>query len=185
MRHLYSLDESVNPFSKGAQSFPVEFNAIPKQDGVTSLAPVEQEAIVWARNENEITQILGQHYHKWSGLVIKTNPSRRKTKYRHNRQEETLKHIFITENPFGNGNQSFLVTFTLPESGPIPSMLNEGVMFRHPAETIKAVVWATSKENINEVLNYHYRGWGNLEVVKEVRGSKPQRKLARGLGCGS
>jgi hypothetical protein len=64
-------------------------------------------------------------------------------------------------NPQERGLLPYVVSFTLKRSHPVPSMLDEGVIYHHPETTLEAIVWAENKASIEEVLQYHYPNrWG-------------------------
>ena len=59
-----------------------------------------------------------------------------------------------------DGKTRHRVTFSRPESAPVPCMIEEGVIYRHPARTHTADVWTSEGETVADVLNYHFgRSW--------------------------
>jgi hypothetical protein len=47
------------------------------------------------------------------------------------------------------------------------SMLDEGIVYRHPERRETAIVWADSEDCIKYVLRYHYSGhWSDLKILK-------------------
>jgi hypothetical protein len=78
-----------------------------------------------------------------------------------------MKHLSIYTNPREHGLTPYHVAFRRAESRPLPSMLDEGVVYRHPERTENAVVWAQNAQAIPDVLTYHYRGsWSDLEILQ-------------------
>ena len=60
----------------------------------------------------------------------------------------------------------YRMTFRRPESGALPSMLDAGVIYRHPERHEEAIVWAKDRAGIVAVLTYHYgHDWSDLHVV--------------------
>lgn len=65
-----------------------------------------------------------------------------------------------------DGLKPFHVQFSRPTSGALPSMLQEGVVYRHPERREDAIVWATSRDEVASVLTYHFeRDWSDLKIV--------------------
>jgi len=55
------------------------------------------------------------------------------------------------------------VTFRRPASGALPSMLEEGLLSRHPEWHEEAIVWAKDRAGIVAVHMYHYgHDWSDL-----------------------
>ncbi len=74
--------------------------------------------------------------------------------------------LSITLFPHEDHLTPYRVTFHRPESGALPSMLEEGVIYRHPARQEEAIVWAKDRAGIVTVLNYHYGyDWSDLHVI--------------------
>jgi hypothetical protein len=60
----------------------------------------------------------------------------------------------------------YRVAFTRPESGSVPSLLSEGVIYHHPERVETAVVWAENEDAIAEVLSYHNPNtWSDLTML--------------------
>lgn len=65
-----------------------------------------------------------------------------------------------------DGLTPFLVQFYLKESAPLPSMLAEGLIYRHPERHEEAVVWAKTDADVFDVLTYHYGNeWYGAKVL--------------------
>jgi hypothetical protein len=69
---------------------------------------------------------------------------------------KSMMHLSKWTNPQERGLLPYVVSFTLERSRPVPSMLDEGVIYHHPETTLEAIVWAENKDSIEEVLQYHY-----------------------------
>jgi len=68
--------------------------------------------------------------------------------------------------PRARGLTPYRVQFRRPASARVPSLLGEGLQYRHPERLEKAIVWASDLAGIPEVLIYHYgREWSDLTVL--------------------
>lgn len=65
-------------------------------------------------------------------------------------------HLSVWTNPRERNLTQFNVAFTLPESAPVPSMLDDGFVYRRPERRIEATVWAVDRQDVMNVLRYHY-----------------------------
>jgi hypothetical protein len=64
------------------------------------------------------------------------------------------------------GLKPYRVAFQRHQSAPVRSMLDEGVIYCHPARQEEAIVYAENEAGIPAVLDYHYlRGWSGLRVL--------------------
>jgi|RhiMetdeSRZDD1v2_1073273.scaffolds.fasta_scaffold4456501_1 hypothetical protein len=76
-----------------------------------------------------------------------------------------LRHLSEYLNPRDHGLTPHHIAFTLPESAPVPSMLDEGVVYCHPEQTEEVICWAENEAAISKVLHYHYgRKWNSLKI---------------------
>ena len=76
-----------------------------------------------------------------------------------------MTHLSEWVNPREKGLTPYNVAFTLAKSAPLRSMLEVGIVYRHPECRINAVVWAKDQASIADVLRYHYRErWSDLVV---------------------
>jgi hypothetical protein len=56
------------------------------------------------------------------------------------------------------------MSYKRPESSPVRSLLEEGVIYTHPERIETAVVWAENADAIAKVLSYHSRNnWSDLK----------------------
>jgi hypothetical protein len=77
-----------------------------------------------------------------------------------------MRHLSTYLNPRAAGLTPHRVQFTLKESAPVRSILDEGGIYRHPERLEEAIVWSQDEASIAEVLNYHYgRGWSSLTIL--------------------
>lgn len=183
MLHLYSLDESVNPLSNGIHPYRVEFDAFKEKNNALLLTPKRITAIVWARYENDAHNVINDHFDVWSNLAIKDRPELLPQKKGNIEDGEALPFLYIDANPLRTGNHAFLIRFTRPASGPVPIIPNDSNRFT-PATTMMAVAYASSEDRISAVLDYHYPGWCDLDVIKQSQGSrkhKPKQEVRCGL----
>jgi hypothetical protein len=76
-------------------------------------------------------------------------------------------HLSKSLSPREAGLTAHHITFTLEQSAPVPSMLDEGVIYRHPERQQEAIVYAEDEASIPDVLNYHYRrSWNGLQMLR-------------------
>ena len=76
-----------------------------------------------------------------------------------------MMHLSIWSNPREKGEKAFPVAFTLTVSAPVRSMLELGIVYRHPENRFRAIVWAKDAASIPDVLRYHYRErWKDLTI---------------------
>jgi hypothetical protein len=74
-----------------------------------------------------------------------------------------MRHLSEWINPREHGCTPYKITFLRHESGPVPSLLDEGLVYRHPATTETCIVWAQDQADIARVLTSHYgRTWHDL-----------------------
>jgi hypothetical protein len=80
-----------------------------------------------------------------------------------------VRHISICINPVEAGLHPYRVTFTRAASGPVPSLLDEGLWYTHPEREETVIVWAQDAAAIAAVLTYHYQdSWSHLRVLLDV-----------------
>jgi hypothetical protein len=80
-------------------------------------------------------------------------------------RKEVLRHLSIVIDPRGEGLTAYRVSYQRPESPYVPSVLDDGIIYSHPARTEKSIIWARDKENIADVLSYHYpKDWNALQI---------------------
>jgi len=76
-----------------------------------------------------------------------------------------LKHLSISLYPRSSGLRSYHVMFARQQSAPVSSMLDAGLVYRHPERHEEAIVFARDIDGISAVLDYHYgRNWSRLQV---------------------
>jgi hypothetical protein len=63
-----------------------------------------------------------------------------------------MKHVSIVINPREAGLKPYRVSFHRPESMPVKSRLDEGIIYRHPECAETATVWGESEEAVADVL---------------------------------
>jgi len=77
-----------------------------------------------------------------------------------------MRHVSIVSNPREAGLTPYHVQFTVEDSPPVRSLLEEGFWYTHPAQEDEAIVWAKDEEAVAEVLTYHYRrSWSGLRIL--------------------
>lgn len=67
------------------------------------------------------------------------------------------------------GDLKWRVTLARPESPPIRVLLQDGIVYRHPAREEVAIVWAPDLAGIYAVLEYHYHTdwhWVRIQAVE-------------------
>ena len=68
-----------------------------------------------------------------------------------------MQHLSVVLSPsVRDGLIPFYVQFYLKESAPLPSVFEEGLIYRHPERHEEAVVWAVSESEVFDILQYHY-----------------------------
>lgn len=76
-----------------------------------------------------------------------------------------MQHLATVLSPRAHGLTPYRVTFQRPQSPPLRSMLDEGLVYRHPERDEEAIVWAQEAAGIVAVLTYHYgQDWSDLHV---------------------
>ena len=82
-----------------------------------------------------------------------------------------MRHVSILTNPREAGLKPYRVSVHRPESPPVRSILDDGIVYRHPERIETATVWAENEDNISEVLKYHYgTDWKDLQILPKERG---------------
>ncbi len=77
-----------------------------------------------------------------------------------------LRHLSVVSDPQHHGLTAYHIKFTLEESGLVPSLLDDGLRYRHPERDEEVICWAQEPSAIPEVLTYHYeRQWSKLEMI--------------------
>ena len=85
--------------------------------------------------------------------------------------QKTMIHLSMVINPHEAGLHPYDIAFHRPESAPVRSLLDEGLVYAHPARTERATVWADSTEAIADVLTYHYGNeWSDLRLLPKQQG---------------
>ena len=80
-----------------------------------------------------------------------------------------MHHLSTILNPRDAGLTPFVVRFTCAASGPVRSLLDDGLWYVHPAQEETATVWAKEEAGIAAVLTYHYRrSWSQHTVLSTV-----------------
>jgi hypothetical protein len=86
-----------------------------------------------------------------------------------------VQHLSLVLSPSVLGGLTpFYTEFYLKESSPVPSVLAEGEVYRHPQRHEEAVVWAVNDNHVFEVLTYHF---GNEWYGARVMGMAHMRDL--------
>lgn len=78
-----------------------------------------------------------------------------------------MQHLSTVISPsIRDGLTPFYVTFYLKESSPLPSVFEEGMVYRHPEREEEAVVWAVNDSEVFGILQYHYGNeWYGARVM--------------------
>ena len=80
---------------------------------------------------------------------------------------DRLRHLSLVSDPRHHGLTPFHIRFQVAESGLVPSLLDDGLRYRHPERDEEVICWAQEPSAIPEVLTYHCgRQWSHLEVVE-------------------
>lgn len=82
------------------------------------------------------------------------------------REELSVQHLSTELHPRDHGLTPYRVTFTRAQSHPLRSMLDEGLWYAPPERIETAIVWASERSAIPQVLTYHYQDtWSELTVL--------------------